>query len=138
MRLVAAGLIIGGFLRRDWEAAIFAFFAAIPCGAALGPGFIGCTMISHTTIAWLASISVKWFYVEQFSIRFPVMCGLILAESWIWSASRRWFWPEIPLELQWPTHLVVAFIAAILYIPAAGMIRYRQGEVLPIGRRRSN
>lgn len=137
MRLVAAGLIVGGFLRRDWEAAIFAFLIAIPCGAALGPGFVGCTLVSYTAVAWIASISVKWFYVEQFTIRFAVLFGLIIAESWAWSATRRWFWPETPLELQWPTHLVAAFILAILYIPAARMIRYRAGETLPIGRRRS-
>ncbi|MBI1784947.1 hypothetical protein HYR69_07370 [Candidatus Sumerlaeota bacterium] len=136
MRLVALAVIIAGCIRTDMQGVFYALLAAIPSGAVLGPGYLGCTIVSFTFSAYVASWLVRWFYLEQFSIRLPVLFVLILIESWVWSEVRHLFWPAVPVELQWPTHLVTAFIGAILYIPIAHWFRYRSGPLIPIGRRK--
>lgn len=135
MRLAAMGIILVGFLRRDWEVAFFATAVALPWAVMSGPERMGCTIISFVTVGWLATGMVRFFYLEQFSIRFAVLFGLILLESWIWSASRQLFWPELTVDIQWPTHLALALVGAVVYLPLRHYIRYSSASLTPIGRR---
>ncbi len=136
MRLVALGVILAGVLRGPFASVTFGLLAAIPAGAIMGPGNIGCTWLSFTLTAYLGTWVVRWFYLEYFSIRFAVLFGLIVFESWIWSVTRHFYWPQTPVEVQWPTHLVVALIGSLLYWPASAVFRFRRGPLVPIGRRK--
>lgn len=137
LRLVATGAILAGLLRKPIEAYAFAFVGAVVWGAVQGPGCIGATLLSFAVATFLATMLARPFYLEAGWVRLTLLYALVALESWIWSATRRLLWPELPLEMQWPTHAWAAVAGVLLYKSAlGGGLRDRGAPPWPIGRRR--
>lgn len=135
IRLVALGVMLAGLLRDEAHAIVFAIVGALLAGCMPGPGYVGCTMFSFILVAILASIAHRLFYMEQATVRFAVIFLLVLAESAAWSWSRRLFWPETRIEIQWWAHAFTAIIGAGLYPVLKRWLHVRPEPLVSIGRK---
>lgn len=136
-RIVALAVILAGCLRGELQALPFAIVAGALAGSVWGEGYVGCTLVSFSLAAYVAAGASRWFYFDQFSIRFLVLFGLIVFESFVWAFTRHLFWPESGIQIPWLIHAIVALIGAVLYIPLMRWLGRRMTAGEPIGRRKN-
>lgn len=136
MRLMALGVILFGLLRSGPETAIYALLAATLHAAATGPGLLGPTIIGYWAAGLAANLLARWFFLQTFATRFVSILALIALESWSASAVRTAFWAASPVEMQWPMHLIAAFVGTWLYGRIERALRRRSEPPMPLGRKR--
>jgi hypothetical protein len=135
-RVVALCVILAGCLRGELQALPFSILAAILAGSAGGEGHLGPTMISFAFAGYFAAGASRWFYFDQFTIRYLVVFGVIVLESSLFSFVRHIFWPASPVEIQWAVHAIMALIGAVIYLPLLPWLGRRVAPAEPIGRRK--
>ena len=137
-RLMALAAVLAGCLRGELQAMAFALFLSIPVGALHGEGFLGITIASFAVAAYFGAGAARWLYFDQFSIRLIALFVLIVAESWMASIGRSFFWPQTVIEIQWGSHALVALVGAVVYTPLLAAFGRRAGPPEPIGRRKTD
>lgn len=135
-RVVALCVILAGCLRGELQVLPFAIVAAVLAGAARGEGHLGASIVSFAFAGYFAAGASRWFYFDQFTIRFLVLFGVIVLESWISSFTRHIFWPASPVEIQWAMHAIMALAGAVVYPALPSLLGRKIAPAEPIGRRK--
>ena len=134
-RLVALGVVLAAMVWGELEALPFALVGAVAASAAGAEGTLGITMLSFAGAAMLAGAAQRVFYPDRFSVRFFLILGLLLFESWAWSWMRAIGRSGAGVDIQWGAHIGTALFGAALHPRLADWNAARSRIASAIGRR---
>ena len=115
LRLLAMTGVLVGLLRGETAGMMAAFAAALLVGLALGPGWLGASILSFTTVGYLAGLLARHFRLSGVFFLWFAIVFLLVVERLLFAGVKWMIWRGGDLDIEWLALALSALIGALLY-----------------------
>jgi hypothetical protein len=115
LRLLAMTGILVGLLRGETSGMLAGLTAAILMSMALGPGWLGASLVSFTTVGYLAGLLARHFRLTGFFFRWFSIGFLLVVERLVFAGVKWTVGHGGDLAFSWLALALTALIGAALY-----------------------
>jgi hypothetical protein len=122
-RPLVIGVLVAGLLRGEISGLGTAIVAAMLFGFLTDPSYLGAAVVSFSIVGFLAGLAARQFRFSGWAAPWGGMVLLLLAETLIWSLTRKLFWSDAPLTVGWPAILESACLGVVLFRMAPKSMR---------------